>query len=247
MKLSGDSASVWPGYVAAVASLLLSLLLLAGVLVVAISQIGRVVGNYNGVLMLELIEDEKRSTVLEELNKKDRDLAMALLRAGANAASQETPEQQQERALDVQLLQKEADMAAAQAELVRVNGMFEQASESKAQPPQNKTLRFAFGAGAQGMDERAAKELRASLAREDLLARRWVLESGAQGLSVSASREAFRLMNSLRTQLREMGLPADQVRLVLNPERSPQDLAGSMRSGETVIILRPDAKDRAPS
>jgi len=38
---------VWPGYVAAVASLVLSLLLLAGVMVFAITQVGRLLGFYN--------------------------------------------------------------------------------------------------------------------------------------------------------------------------------------------------------
>ena len=38
MELSSTSSSVWPGYVAAVSSLVLSLLLLAGVLVVSIGN-----------------------------------------------------------------------------------------------------------------------------------------------------------------------------------------------------------------
>ena len=60
MHQSKGSISVWPGYVAAVASLVLSLLLLAGVLVVAITQIGRLVDGYNDQLMVAAIEDERR-------------------------------------------------------------------------------------------------------------------------------------------------------------------------------------------
>ena len=88
MKLSGDSASVWPGYVAAVASLLLSLLLLAGVLVVAISQVGRLVGSYNRQLLVEIIEDERRAEEIDELGKKTQALAMATAQAKVAAAQE---------------------------------------------------------------------------------------------------------------------------------------------------------------
>lgn len=40
MKSSNDSLSVWPGYVAAIASLVLSMLLLLAVLVFAMTQVG---------------------------------------------------------------------------------------------------------------------------------------------------------------------------------------------------------------
>jgi hypothetical protein len=58
MNTGDSSSSVWPGYVAAVSSLVLSLLLLAGVLVVAISQAGRVVDAYNRQLVAAVIADE---------------------------------------------------------------------------------------------------------------------------------------------------------------------------------------------
>ena len=64
------SISVWPGYVAAVSSLVLSLLLLAGVLVVAITQIGRLVEGYNDQLVVAAIEDERRTIVVESLLAK---------------------------------------------------------------------------------------------------------------------------------------------------------------------------------
>ena len=92
---------MWPGYVAAVASLLLSLLLLAGVLVVAISQLGRVVGSYNRQLLVELIEDERRSEEIDELGKKGQALAVATAQAKV-AAAQEL-EQAQRRVAEAHL------------------------------------------------------------------------------------------------------------------------------------------------
>jgi hypothetical protein len=54
MKLAGVTASVWPGYVAAIASLVLSLLLLLAILVISITQVGSIVGQY----MQELLRAE---------------------------------------------------------------------------------------------------------------------------------------------------------------------------------------------
>lgn len=46
MKLAKNVPSVWPGYVAAIASLVLSLLLLLAILVFALTQVGNLVSNY---------------------------------------------------------------------------------------------------------------------------------------------------------------------------------------------------------
>lgn len=46
MKLSNNVPSIWPGYVAAVASLVLSLLLLLAILVFALTQVGALVSAY---------------------------------------------------------------------------------------------------------------------------------------------------------------------------------------------------------
>lgn len=257
MRLSKGSDSVWPGYVAAVASLLLSLLLLAGVLVVAISQIGRVVGSYNKQLLSEIIQDERRAEELGQLDKKGQALAnatatakaqaQALAQARAGAANTEAPERAREQALGNQLRQKEAELATAQAELARLELLTRQAGVSRAERGPDKILRFAFGAGAQGLEEQVIKELRSALSSQELSQRRWIIEAGAKGVSVVASREIFRLMVSLRTQLQEMGLPTDQVRLVLSQERSPQDFSGPLRAGDIVIVLRPDGPGRSPS
>jgi flagellar biosynthesis GTPase FlhF len=277
MKLSGDSASVWPGYVAAVASLLLSLLLLAGVLVVAISQIGRVVGSYNRQLLVEVIEDERRAEEIDELGKKGQELAKATAQAKVAAAQEQelaqrlAKQQEQERvqaqqqaqaqqlaqeqaqvraqeqALNAQLSQKANDLAAAQSELARLELLTRQAGVVRGGRSADKIFRFSFGAGAQGLEAEVVKDLRAALSRQELAQRRWLIEAGAKGVSVVGSREIFRLMISLRSELQEMGLATDKVRLVLNAERSPHEFMGNFDAGDIVIVLRPDGQDRAPS
>jgi hypothetical protein len=135
MKLSGGSASVWPGYVAAVASLLLSLLLLAGVLVVAISQLGRVVGSYNRQLLVELIEDERRSEEIDELGKKGQALAVATAQAKVAAAQALEQAQRrarkQEQSLNEHLSLKVSELAAAQSELARLELLTRQAGVAR--------------------------------------------------------------------------------------------------------------------
>lgn len=61
MRSAGVSTTVWPGYVAAVASLVLSLLLLLAILVISITQVGSIVGQY----MQELL----RAELLKKANK----------------------------------------------------------------------------------------------------------------------------------------------------------------------------------
>ncbi len=275
MKMASESTSVWPGYVAAVASLLLSLLLLAGVLVVAISQIGRVVGSYNRQLLSEIIGDERRAEEIDELGKKGQALAVVTAKAQAlaQAALAQEPERARQRAqeaerqqalelakeqaqelervraqdvaLSGQLSQKNSELAAAQAELARLELLARQASVAPGGRGADKIFRFAFGAGAQGLEAGVIKELRGALSREELGQRRWLIEAGAKGVSVVGSREIFRLMISVRSELQEMGLATDRVRLVLNADRSPQEFMGSRDLGEVVVVLRPDGQ--APS
>lgn len=277
--MTNDSTSVWPGYVAAVASLLLSLLLLAGVLVVAISQVGRLVGSYNRQLLAEIIEDERRAEAIDELGKKGQALAVVTAQAQAKvqAAAAQEPERARQRAqeaerqqalelakelalqlaqeqarvraqdeaLSAQLSKKSSELAAAQAELARLELLARQASVAPSGRGADKIFRFAFGAGAQGLEPEVIKGLRAALSREELGQRRWLIEAGAKGVSVVGSREIFRLMISVRSELQEMGLASDKVRLVLNPERSPQEFTGGRDLGEVVVVLRPDGQ--APS
>lgn len=59
MKSSNDSLSVWPGYVAAIASLVLSMLLLLAVLVFAMTQVGGIVAKYSDEIMHSALNEVK--------------------------------------------------------------------------------------------------------------------------------------------------------------------------------------------
>ncbi len=59
MKLAKNVASVWPGYVAAIASLVLSLLLLLAILVFALTQVGNLVSTYREAIMKAVLAAEK--------------------------------------------------------------------------------------------------------------------------------------------------------------------------------------------
>lgn len=61
MKMTGMATSIWPGYVAAIASLVLSLLLLLAILVISITQVGSIVGQY----MQELLRSELLSKTIK--------------------------------------------------------------------------------------------------------------------------------------------------------------------------------------
>lgn len=56
MKTAENVPSVWPGYVAAIASLVLSLLLLLAILVFALTQVGHLVSAYMQTLLQETLQ-----------------------------------------------------------------------------------------------------------------------------------------------------------------------------------------------
>lgn len=58
MKLANNVPSVWPGYVAAIASLVLSLLLLLAILVFALTQVGNLVSQFRSTILRGLLEAE---------------------------------------------------------------------------------------------------------------------------------------------------------------------------------------------
>jgi hypothetical protein len=62
MKLAKNVPSVWPGYVAAIASLVLSLLLLLAILVFALTQVGNLVSNYREAIMKAVLAAERFHT-----------------------------------------------------------------------------------------------------------------------------------------------------------------------------------------
>lgn len=62
MRLSENVPSVWPGYVAAIASLVLSLLLLLAILVFALTQVGHLVTAYAQELLRATLQSEQDQT-----------------------------------------------------------------------------------------------------------------------------------------------------------------------------------------
>lgn len=239
MELPRGSISVWPGYVAAVASLLLSLLLLAGVLVVSMTQVGRVVGAYNQQLLVTIAEDERRKIELEQTRAS---LALAQKKAASNPA-RPAPEVAGESlaALQARLQQQSAELARAEAESLALQGQLRQLARPAGGDAGN-TYRFVFGAGAQGLDAEAIKGLAAALGPQERSAStRWLMQAEVKDMTGVSRREVYRLMLGIRAQLQALGVNPNQVRLVLDQERAPEAAPGQGEPGradDLVIVLR---------
>lgn len=65
MKTTNNVPSVWPGYVAAIASLVLSLLLLLAILVFALTQVGNLVSAYMQEILRQSLLDEQAKPKVE--------------------------------------------------------------------------------------------------------------------------------------------------------------------------------------
>lgn len=72
MRVSQHVPSVWPGYVAAIASLVLSLLLLLAILVFALTQVGNFVSAYTQELLRETLQSAQSQTSAKALPQPQR-------------------------------------------------------------------------------------------------------------------------------------------------------------------------------
>jgi hypothetical protein len=276
MNSNDSSSTVWPGYVAAVSSLVLSLLLLAGVLVVAISQTSRVLEAYNRQLIEAVLAEELRirgiqakssggaaepapnpvvsSKVAEAapqvpvmqatvgLERAEDSGASSKLVAPTSGAS--TREMQGVlKSLDQRIDDQSIEIARLQADLSRLAQQAQRPPDPPSRPPSPQVYRLMFSPGAEGMDAFLLSELKQQLRSEagSGLPSRWSLESGVRGLDRVAEREVFRLVLRVRSQLQELGIPSEQVTVLLHRELSSEAVAGrpaGLKPGDLVLVLR---------
>ena len=256
MELSSTSSSVWPGYVAAVSSLVLSLLLLAGVLVVSISQASRIVDAYNKKLIKSLILDEQRELELQRLRRASPALSPAPDKSKSTQAPRPVPapsagiaSAQTERSVlsasDIErtLVAKNNEFLNAQNELARLRAEARPAVPPAEQADAIKQYRLVFAANSEGMDSTMLAQLRQHLQRDGAPnpQDRWHLEAGTKGMDPVAEREIYRLMLAIRLQLQPIGVSTDRVKVLIQRELAPQAPQGSNAAkpnGEVVITLR---------
>jgi hypothetical protein len=247
-----QAISVWPGYVAAVASLVMSLLLLAAIMVFAITRVGQVVGDYNDELMVAVIEDELRAIEIEDIRQRSNQVQIDLSqRNPINPPPPPVVELPRQSALDAeiqnlrtlqdQVRQREAALAQTNQELSRLQGEL-RVLIALQEDDKTKTYRFIFEQGVQGLNERVINQFLQQVQADGVLLRRqsWVMEAGVMGLDPVARREVYRLMISARKQLESSGFNVESIRMVLNNALTPQALLsapGSINPGDVPVLL----------
>lgn len=247
--------SFWPGYVAAVASLVLSLLLLSGVMVIAVTQVGQLVSAYNEDLMVAVLEDELRTIELEKLQTMAQQAQKQLAQPSRppapsaapaapdaqtrqrqaeqerQAAQERQAEQERQRLqrLQEQIAQRQRDIALLDQELARVQSDLRLSASTPADVKRH-SYRFVFGPGVSGLTEAVMSQLAQQIQADALnpSLQSWALEAGVMGLDPSANREVYRLMLNTRKQLQSLGFDSSRVQVVLNTAARPQSL---MRDG----------------
>ena len=256
MELSSTSSSVWPGYVAAVSSLVLSLLLLAGVLVVSISQASRIVDAYNNKLIKSVILNEQRELELQRLRREspalypDSDKSKSTQAPRPVSAPSAGPASAQtERSVltaaetERTLVAKNNEFLNAQNELARLRAEARPSVPPAEQTDAFKQYRLVFATNAEGMDSTMLAQLRQHLLRDGAPTSldRWQLEAGTKGMDPVAEREIYRLMLAIRLQLQSVGVSTDRVKVLIQRELLPLATQGNNSSkpnGEVVITLR---------
>jgi hypothetical protein len=236
--------------VAAVSSLVLSLLLLAGVLVVSISQASRIVDAYNKKLIKSVILDEQRELELQRLRRASPALPPAAEKnkptqaPSAGSASAQT-ERGVPSASDIErtLVAKNNEYFNAQNELARLRAEARPGVPPAEQADASKVYRLVFAANSESMDSTMLAQLRQHLQRDGAPnpQDRWQLEAGTKGMDPVAEREIYRLMLAIRLQLQPLGVSTDRVKVLIQRELAPQAPQGSNAAkpnGEVVITLR---------
>ena len=252
VELPRASTNVWPGYVAAISSLVLSLLLLAGVLVVSISQASRLGDAYNAQLIRAVVLDQQRQLELQKLRapefgatsqyaKPVATSATALVLPSALNLNNLAIKFQGWSEADRTLRDREIELSDAQRELIRLRA---KVSLAAAKDLENfKMYRLIFDTDAESMDGAMLAQLRQNIIRDGVPSKKelWQLAAGSKGLDAVAEREIYRLMLAVRSQMQTIGVNGEQVKILIQRELSSQELTGTKpahRRGEISMTLR---------
>ena len=218
MKTSNNFPSVWPGYVAAVASLVLSLLLLLAILMVAIVRgQGMVKQRYEEITSLALSErvEQKRSS-LNSLNMKD---AVAVAHAGS---SQQMP-----------IPSKPITGSDSEINPYRKGALH---------------LSLIFETGASSLPNDQLLEIVAAMHRQQVRANTpWVLSVQVPEFDPVFERAAYNLMLLVRSALLEKGVSVKDIRLqIQRTKKSPPGYEKGEITIHAVASNKPDAKVSKP-
>ena len=210
MSSDSGSVSVWPGYVAAVSCLVLSLLLLAAIVVSLITQLGSLAAAYNETL---------RQASLKRYQSPGEPSQPAQAEPSAVAAPVRAP----------MVLKRPGESAVALVESPRQG----------AQPSVRAVgeLRLVFDPALADIPASQLKDLATALEQIDAPpGGRWQIWAAASDADVLASRTTFKLMLAVRSYMVKVGIPESSMDLRLVPLITPTDGA---RRGEIVIHVVP--------
>jgi hypothetical protein len=186
MKLGKGVPSVWPGYVAAVASLVLSLLLLLAILVFAMTQIENLVARYEQELL--------RASLQQELDagKKDETKAPTTpVPAPAPVLPKPTAEKPQAK-----------DSVVAKT------------SKTDATLPDQ--IRLIFEAGVGDVSPQAAQELASVIARlKSDKPLYWVIQASTVASDPVMEKTSYRLIMKVNQLLRQQGVDEKRIQVRL--------------------------------
>ncbi|PUE41683.1 hypothetical protein [Limnohabitans sp. Bal53] len=207
MKLGKGVPSVWPGYVAAVASLVLSLLLLLAILVFAMTQIENLVARYEQQLLRASLEQEVDASKKDELRAPTPTVP-----APAPAPVLPKPTAEKPQAKD------------------RV-----EAKTSKTDATLPDQIRLIFEAGVGDLSPEAAQELATLMARlKSDKPLYWVIQASTVAADPVMEKTSYRLIMKVNQLLRQQGVDEKRIQVRLQKSNVPPR---GYADGEIVVTL----------
>lgn len=221
MKTATSVPSVWPGYVAAIASLVLSLLLLLAILVFALTQVGHLVSAYMQNLMREALQEVPR--VESASGVATGTSAGASVGGTASAGGSASPSGNASARL----------ASVAHPEAGRAGGTSAKPASGLAQ----RQLRLVFAADLADIPPAQLAEVVSLLQQMQTPAEgAWSIWAPVLASDALMGRAAYRLMLSLRQTLIAQGASEKQIGLQLQPRDTPPP---GYAEGEIVVYVAP--------
>lgn len=213
---------------AAIASLVLSLLLLLAILVFAMAQVGEIVARHKPQIMLDAVQEELLSTAqASETPDPDPDPDPAPVKAPVQPRAK-PPVNDPAPAVSAAASQ-DAKGAAAPAPL-------QPPAKVRAQPS-FQDIRLVFEAGVSDLGGQEAQEFQEALAQlPGSPDSQWVISAEVLETDSVNDKNTYRLMLQIRKHMVSAGIPTSRIDMRLQKTKTAP--AGSER-GEIIIMVRP--------
>jgi hypothetical protein len=234
----GAPPSVWPAYVAAVASVVLCVLLLISVLAMVIDQFAKLASvsprSAPSLVAIDEIADGQASTVKEDVSSKRKIVSDVV--SVKNDDIQDLERQLQMMTEKNNSLRQELERKKASMIVQMAAPKFKKSEELVAT-----NIVFRVESGVYSLDDQSERVLMDVVKQHAAYSSQWRLESGVADLDEIATREVYAFITQIYSKLIDLGVLKSDIKLLLNKHKKQYELHDAnarSRDGVMIIVLQ---------